>query len=130
MPNWQPNWSDVVWDQGAANEAIAALQRAAGQLESSVQERKLVAAAAQTEWRGRFREEFDIDLARMIQQALSIAAEYRIVANRIAAASTAAQNEQNHRLHERERWRHEKRDEERREREERERRERERQNRR
>jgi uncharacterized protein YukE len=130
MPNWQPNWNDVVWDYGAANEAIAALHKAAGQLESSVQERKVMAAAAQTEWRGRYRQEFDNDLARMIQQALRIADEYRAVANRIRAASAAAQDEQSHRVHERERWWREKRDEERRAQEERERRERERQNRR
>ena len=42
MPNWQPNWNNVVWDWGAANEAIAALHRAAGRLEESVGERQRV----------------------------------------------------------------------------------------
>lgn len=126
MPNWQPNWSNVVWDWGAANEAIAALHRAAGRLEESVGERQRVASEAQAEWRGRYREEFDVDLADLVRKAQSLAAEFRATANRIAAASEAARSEQSHREHERERWHREKRDEERREREERERRERER----
>lgn len=126
MPNWQPNWENVIWDWGAANEAIAALQRAANQLESSLAERRPVATAAQIEWQGRFREEFDQELEHIIQQALSLAAEYRATAARIAAASSAARAEQDHRERERDRWRREKADEERRERERREREERER----
>lgn len=130
MPNWQPNWENVVWNWGAANEAVASLQRAAGVLENSVYERGGFAAGAQREWRGRFREEFDLDLNRLSQQAQSLAAEYRALAGRIAAASEAARAEQSHRERERERWWNEKRDEEREERErrDRERRERERRN--
>ncbi len=126
MPNWQPNWNNVIWDWGAANEAIAALHRAASQLENSLSERGPVATAAQIEWRGRFREGFDQELARIVQRALSLAAEYRATAARIAAASAAARAEQEHRERERERWRREKADEERRDRERREREERER----
>ena len=126
MPSWQPNWQDVVWNWGAANEAVAALNRAAGALENAVHERGGIAAGAQREWRGRFREEFDLDLNRLTQQAHSLAAEYRALANRIASASNAARSEQSHRERERQRWWNEKRDEERREREDRERRERER----
>jgi hypothetical protein len=126
MPNWQPNWNNVVWDWGAASEAVAALHKAAGQLENSLTERHPVATSAQIEWRGRFREEFDRELAHIVQRALSLAAEYRATAARIAAANAAARAEQEHRERERERWRREKADEERRDRERREREERER----
>lgn len=126
MPNWQPNWNNVVWDWGAANEAIAALNRAAGRLEESAVERQRVAATAQVEWRGRYRQEFDGDLAELVRKAQSLAAELRATAGRIAAASEGARSEQSRREHERARWQREKREEERREREERERRDRER----
>ncbi len=126
MPNWQPNWNNVVWDWGAANEAIAALHKAAGRLEASVGERQAAAGVAQREWRGRYREKFDVDLADLVRKALNLAAEYRSTAGRIASASEAARNEQNYRERERARWQQEKRDEERREREDRDRRERER----
>ena len=129
MPNWQPNWNDVVWDWGAANEAIAALHRAAGRLDESVGERQRVAGEAQAEWRGRYREEFDVDLNDLVQRAHSLAAEFRSTAARIASASEAARSEQSYRERERERWRREKQEEERREREERERRDRERRDR-
>ena len=126
MPNWQPNWENVVWNWGAANDAVAALNRAAGTLENSTVERGNFASSAQREWRGRFREEFDVDLDRLEGRGMSLAAEYRALANRIAAASAAARAEQSRRERDRERWWQEKREEERREREERERRERER----
>jgi hypothetical protein len=126
MPNWQPNWNDVIWDWGAANEAIGALQRAASRLDESVHERGLVAAEAQREWRGRYRDEFDVGLADLVRRAQSLAAELRTTASRIASASEAARSEQSYRERERDRWRREKQDEERREREDRERRERER----
>ena len=125
MPNWQPNWENVVWDWGAANEAIAALNRAAGRLEESVGERQRIAGEAQYEWRGHYREEFDIDLADLVRRAQSLAAEFRSTAGRIASASEAARSEQNYRERERERWRREKQEEERREREDHERRQRE-----
>jgi uncharacterized protein YukE len=126
MPNWQPNWENVVWNWGAANEAVAALNRAAGALENSVHERSGFAASAQQEWRGFYRSEFDQELNRLKQNAQNLASEYRNLAHRIAAASEAARAEQSRRERDRERWRQEKRDEERREQEERERRERER----
>ena len=130
MPNWQPNWSNVVWDWGAADAAVAALHRAAIQLEESATGRQSLAAPAQREWRGRYRDEFDVDLKRLTEDAQRIAAEYRATAGRIAAASAAASAEQTRREHERERWRREKQDEERREREARDRREREQRSRR
>ncbi|MCB9120424.1 MAG: hypothetical protein M9936_02485 [Caldilinea sp.] len=126
MPNWQPNWSDVIWNWGAASAASHELRRMADRLDESAQERRQLASAAQAEWRGRFRDEFDGDLAHMVGEAQNIAAELRAAAGQIDNASDRARAEQQHRERERERWRREKREEERREREARERRERER----
>lgn len=124
MPNWQPNWNNVIWDWGAASAAAQELRRMADRLDESAHERRQLAGAAQAEWCGRFREEFDADLAHMLSEAQSIAAELRSAAGQIDAASVRARAEQQHRERERERWRREKQEEERREREERERKER------
>jgi len=112
MPNWTPNWNDVRWDWGAGDEAAAALRRAADKLGGTARERLRVAREAQAEWRGRYRDEFDVHLDRMVRQARELADEYRQVASRIASAGRRAYEEQRHREYERERWRREKRAEE------------------
>lgn len=117
MPNWQPNWDDVRWNWGAASEAAAALRSAAGKLEATLADRLRYAASAQREWRGRYRDEFDVALDRMARRARDLAAHFRDAADRIASASARAREEQRHREHERERWHREKEDEERRRRE-------------
>ena len=113
MPNWQPNWNNVHWDWGAADEAVNALRRAADLLDRSVQERLSVAREAQREWRGRYREQFDEDLARIVARARVLAAQFRDAAGRIAAASQRAYEEQRHRQAEWERWEREREEEER-----------------
>jgi len=117
MPTWQPNSQNVRWDWGAADAAVAALRAAADKIEATLAERLRCAAEAQREWRGRYREEFDVELERIKVRARELAAEYRAAADRIRSASQRAYEEQRHREHERERWRREKEDEERRERE-------------
>lgn len=117
MPNWQPIWDDVKWDWGAANNAIQALRRSADLMENTARQRMGVAGQAKTEWRGRFRLEFDDKLRHMDHRAYVIASELRALAGRIASASEAARAEQSRREHDRARWYHEKEEEERRERE-------------
>ena len=117
MPSWQPNWEDVKWDWGAASNAVQALRRSADLMETTARQRMGVAHQAQTEWRGRYRLEFDDKLRYMDQRAYGIASELRALAARIASASEAARAEQSHRESERARWRSEKEEEERRERE-------------
>ena len=121
MPNWQPNWNDVRWNWGAADEAIAALRRMADRLDQSAHERTRVADPAQRQWRGRYRNDFDHYLERLLQEARSRAGECRDAAGQVARASQAAAEEQHRREADRRRWWDEKREEERRERERRER---------
>lgn len=113
MPNWQPNWNNVVWNWGAANDAVSALRRAAGLLEQTGSERRRKAQAATDEWRGFFRSEFDGDLGRMLSRAHDLAEEYLAAADRIAGASDRAHREQKRREAERARWQREKEAEER-----------------
>lgn len=126
MPNWNPNRNPVNWNHQAAREAINELRRAAQLLEESVSRRRQAAGVAQAEWRGRFREQFDQDLERMVSEARDLAGRMRRKAQQIEDASNRAQAETDHRRREIERWEREKKEEERRERErqERERRER------
>ena len=104
MPGWQPNWDDVAWDWGAANEAMNALRRAADMLDQTAYERKRKADQATAEWRGVYREEFDEDLRGILTRARDLARDFRDIANRISRASGDARREQDHREEERERW--------------------------
>lgn len=117
MPNWQPNWNNVVWDWGAAAAAAQELRRMADRLDQSAEERRQLAGVAQAEWRGRYRDEFDVDLEKMLREAGNLAAELRAAADRIDRASEDARQEQARRERDRARWQQEKADEERRERE-------------
>lgn len=104
------------WDWGAADEAIHALRSSADLLDSTSAERARLAQEATSEWRGRYRNEFDSELERIQRRSRDLAAQFRDSANRIAAASRRAWEEQHHREAERDRWRREREDEERRER--------------
>lgn len=113
MPNWSPNWNDVRWNHGAANDAVAALRRAADEVEHSAAERMQVGRYATAEWRGIHRTTFDGALAQIISSARALADKYRAAAERIVEASRWAREEQARRERERERWRREKAEEER-----------------
>ena len=113
MPDWQPNWSDVDWDHGAASAAIGALRRAADMLDQTTGHRERVAGEARAEWRGRDRELFGGELQQMVNRAHQLAGEYRDAADRIARASQWAWDEQRRREQERARWYMEKEAEER-----------------
>jgi len=104
MPSWQPNWNNVVWDWGAANDAMVALRATASMLDDTAGERKRKAQRATAEWRGKHREQFDGDLARMLARAHDLARECRAAADRIGVASDDASKEQTHREQERRRW--------------------------
>lgn len=107
MPNWQPNWKDVRWNWGAAQEASNELRRMADLLERTADERERLAGKATWMWRGRFRFEFDQDLVRLLSEARQLAAQCREIAVHIDTASQWAQEEQHRRVAARERWRQE-----------------------
>jgi hypothetical protein len=104
MPNWSPNWTDVRWDHAAANAAVAALNQAAGALESGNTERIRQAKAAVEEWLGPHRLTFDDYLTRVLKEGGDLAVAYRQSAQAIANASRQATDEQNQRLRDRQRW--------------------------
>ncbi len=113
MPNWQPNWQNVRWDQSAASHAATALRAAADELERSAREREAAAEQARAEWRGMHRMRFDAHIIETLSRARALAAQYRDAAARIMQASTRAHDEQAQRMRDRERWQREKEQEER-----------------
>ena len=113
MPNWTPNWNNVQWDSGAAYAAADALDRAASKLDMTLQDRLRLAAEAQAEWRGPYRQQFDQELDQIRRGALALADDFRRTAGRIRAATRDAEAEQRRREAERERWHREKEAEER-----------------
>ena len=112
MPNWQPNWNDVVWNWGASDGAASALRHSADMLDQTSDERKYRSRAATAEWRGEYRDRFDQELAQILRRAHDLASEYRGVADRIVNAAQRARAEQRHREEERARWWRQKRAEE------------------
>ncbi|MCS6882007.1 MAG: hypothetical protein RMK84_08085 [Oscillochloridaceae bacterium] len=117
MPN--DIWQDVRWDHGAATEAVAALQRTAGEIDRALAEIAQTSREAATDWLGPHREFFEHSSSRLRGELTAIAAACRRAAADVQHASARAHEEQARRLRERE-------EHERREREERERRQRER----
>ncbi len=113
MPNWEPNWRDVVWNHQASSDAIAALHQAADAIEQAAAQRQQAAALATHLWQGVHRQIFDQDLQRIQRTAAELAASYRAAANTIWQASERARQEQEHRIRERERWHREREEEER-----------------
>jgi uncharacterized protein YukE len=107
MPNWQPNWQDVRWNQAAASRAIAELRRVAEELDETAGERARVAGEATAQWQGDHRRAFDGYLAAVLTDARRLAHAYREAARQIAQASERARVEQAHRERERARWRRE-----------------------
>lgn len=113
MPNWEPNWKDVEWDEAAAHNAELALKATADLLEQSINRRRQYMLAAIENWRGGHRREFDVRFERIVQKSREHANLLRETAWRINRANVRAKEEQQRRIQERKRWEEEKADEER-----------------
>lgn len=104
MPSWQPIWEDVSFDFVAAEDAIAECHSCARYLD----ERSAVLGppiqAAREQWRGRFRNEFDDEIAELEREAASAAAELRFVAAQIQGDCVEAREEQRRREAMRQQW--------------------------
>lgn len=105
-PHNRPDYSDVRWDHGAAAAAIAALRRAADEIERASADSALVAASAANLWLGRHRAAFDLRRRGLDGEAARLAADCRAAASGIAAADRRARAEQARRERERDEWEH------------------------
>jgi len=109
MPDWTPNWSDVNFDYAVAKRAAAECDAVAIKLRDSIGERERLATTARNEWAGRYRDDFDVTFAALIEDSERLEADLRAFARRIREAAAAARAEQARRETDRARWRSEKR---------------------
>lgn len=107
MPDWQPNWDDVVFDHAAADEAAAACRAAARQIDEVRGEMPGHRTTALEEWRGRYADDFDVEEVAVGRELDAVAADLRALARSIDAAAEAATTEQSNRAADRVRWREE-----------------------
>lgn len=106
VPDWQPNWDDVVFDYAAADVAITQCNQAAGALDTATTGvgAAVTALGTDAEWRGNYRLQFDQAVPRIPHDASSTQFDLRQLAQRIADAAAAAKQEQAFRESERARW--------------------------
>lgn len=104
-----PNWEDVVFDPGSAQEAVIACTQAAGELDSVLTGLTTGRTRIQTDgaWRGAARLDFDDEAGAIIREAVQTRDALNRLAGRILGASADAQIEQSRRGADRERWRQE-----------------------
>lgn len=104
MPNWQPDWTDVQFDHGAAAAYAAACDDAAAGLHRWIAGREAAARQAVRDWEGPHRVSFDHQLAGLHEEARAAAITLLDQARQIEEASVAASREQLRRLDNRQRW--------------------------
>jgi uncharacterized protein YukE len=104
MPNWQPNWQDVRWNFAASDEAIASLRQMAHSLTEVIGQVASAAARASEEWAGPKRDEFDIQLRSLKDEAHGLADCCEGAASQVVSSSERARQEQRRREEERRRW--------------------------
>ncbi len=104
MPTWQPNWTDVQFDYQAAYETIGNCYGCLAFLESRNHNLASARAQATREWRGRYREEFDTESARLDRFAFDVMSQLRAAVEGVYAEIASAELEQRIRIADRTRW--------------------------
>jgi hypothetical protein len=107
VPNWQPNWTDVVFDHGKAQSAVDACNQAAGALDTVLAgfDGANVTLTTNGEWQGRYRADYDREAPAIATDGQDTRRALRQLAQAITDAMGEARREQAHRVSERERWR-------------------------
>lgn len=116
MPNWQPDWNDVVWDHGSAEAASRSLDQMAYSFEFSATDRASLAQADSVDWYGEHRISFDRYLDEVLRMAQGLAQECRSAAARIRQIDQQVLADQAQRERDRQRWKDEQAEEQARER--------------
>lgn len=109
MPSWTPDWTNVQFDHAKAQRAADELRRCATMLDDQTDHRVRLARIAQNEWRGRSRERFDDELARITTRAAWLVASLRALAADIERSADIARVDQHRRERDRARWHEERR---------------------
>lgn len=110
MPDWQPNWEDVVFDHAAAQAAVSECRLSAGALDTGFTGFGQAVTALRTDgaWTGTYQADYDGAQGRLSTDAAGTAADLRTLASAIESAAARAKAEQTRREQDRARWRREK----------------------
>jgi hypothetical protein len=109
VPDWQPNWSDVAFDHGAATTAAAECRASARALDTALG--GLDGLPATDHWVGQYEDDWSADQAPTRTDLGGTRDDLRALARAIDQAAADARAEQTHREQERARWREEAREE-------------------
>jgi hypothetical protein len=111
MPDWQPDWEDVVFDHAAAQAAIAECEHSASALDTAFTGVAQADTRLGTDgaWTGRYQREYDTERSALSTDAAAVAEDLRSLAGGIRSAAEDAAAEQTRRESERQRWWDEKR---------------------
>lgn len=104
MPEVPPNLQPLPFDAAAADAAIGACQRAASVVAAAAADRLAAARVAQASWKGRYRDEFDQDLAVLTDEAADLEAALRGLAGDVARAGAEVRRINQRRAVDRAEW--------------------------
>lgn len=105
MPDWQPDWSDVVFDHAVATDAAAACRATAATIDWALHAERAARDDATTQWHGALLGRFEDATMRITTDLDELRQELLALVHRIEAASDEAAAEQRRRDAERDRWR-------------------------
>jgi hypothetical protein len=106
VPDWQPNWDDVVFDHAKAQAAVDECRLAAGALTTVVDGLDGAHASVGTDsaWQGVFRDDYDTEQPLVRADAVATRDALTTLAGDITQAMTDASAEQSRRVADRVRW--------------------------
>lgn len=104
MPDWQPDWSDVVFDHAAASDAAAACRATAATIDRGLHAERAARDDATMQWHGSLLRRFESATVRIATDLDDVRQELLALARRIEAGADEAATEQRRREAERDRW--------------------------
>lgn len=107
MPSWQPNWTDVEFDDAAAHRLVTTYEHVADRLEGHADARGSSAARALADWQGQARDSAEPVLTEVTDRLEDLVRSLRGDANDVADSARLARQEQARRVDDRARWRRE-----------------------
>jgi hypothetical protein len=102
VPDWQPNWNDVVFDHGTATAAAEECRSSARAIDTALA--GLDHLPVTDHWIGRYKDDWSDDQGPTRNDLTGTRDDLRALARAIDQAATDARAEQTHRTGERERW--------------------------
>lgn len=107
MPDWTPNWSNVVFDHAAAADAAEACRSASRSIASVTGTAGGARGDAVADWSGAYRDDFDAEEPVVLEDLEETRTDLIGLAAAIESGASQARAEQTRREQDRDRWRRE-----------------------